>query len=95
MRDTDTKTETIARADDQRAQRQISIDTALARAEMMLTSPACVGLVRLSWRLSVALDEDFIAEWHHLCALIGDDLTRDRIENEELKLAQHLRDLDA
>ena len=66
-----------------------------ARAETMLTLPVCAGLVRLSWQLCLVLDEDFIAEWHAVCHRIGDDLTCDRIAEEEHTLAQQLRDLGA
>ena len=66
-----------------------------ARAATMLTLPVCAGLVRLSWQLCVALDEDFIAEWHDVCHRIGDDLTCARLAEEEDTLAQQLRDLGA
>ena len=70
-------------------------DAAFARAEAMLTLLTCAGLVRLSLRLSLALDEDFIAEWHHLCESIGDDPSCDRIAEEECILAQYLSELGA
>ena len=95
MRDTHVKTATIAHAAGRHMPTRVLKDAALARSEAMLTLPACADLVRLTWRLCLALDEDFIAEWHHLCESIGDDPSCDRIAEEECILAQYLSELGA